>query len=185
MTDNALLPRSWEGGKENTSGEQQQAWPTAGSPMKQPFSGVEPPAPLKPRHHSSSGAQESLCLQPRRCIRETAAGAGGYFPGCGPLSPGAPLLCSPCLLLSPEGTWSPLLLNEKLGDELPGLLRDVLELLVLQVPPAGQDVVQGLGIVVAQEGGQATESVRHGVQGEKPLNTLRLCGDKCLLGSVI
>ena len=80
---------------------------------------------------------------------------------------------------------SPLLLNEKLGDELPGLLRDILELLVLQVPPAGQNVVQGLGIVVAQEGGQAAESVRHGVQGEKPLNTLRLCEDRCLPGSVI
>ena len=99
MTDNALLPRNWEVGKENMSGEQQQAWPTAGSPMKQLFSGVEPPsptqAPQSQRFQGSGDRVEStrvtVSTAPQVHQRDSR-GAGGYFPDCGPLGPRAPPL---------------------------------------------------------------------------------------------
>lgn len=50
-----------------------------------------------------------------------------------------------------------LALHQQTGDEVFGLVRDVGELVHLKVPLAGQDVVQRLVVVVAQERGEAAE----------------------------
>lgn len=50
-----------------------------------------------------------------------------------------------------------LALHQQTGDEVFGLVRDVGELVHLKVPLAGQDVVERLVVVVAQERGQAAE----------------------------
>lgn len=54
--------------------------------------------------------------------------------------------------------FSPLALDQESGDEVFRLLRDVGELLLLEVPLAGQDVVERLVVILAEEGRQATES---------------------------
>lgn len=50
-----------------------------------------------------------------------------------------------------------LALHQQTGDEVFGLVRDVSELVHLKVPLAGQDVVERLVVVVAQERRQAAE----------------------------
>lgn len=50
-----------------------------------------------------------------------------------------------------------LALHQQTGDEVFGLVRDVGELVHLKVPLAGQDVVERLVVIVAQERRQAAE----------------------------
>lgn len=56
------------------------------------------------------------------------------------------------------GTHPPALaLHKQTSDEVFGFLRDVRELLLLKVPLTGQNIVQGLVVVVPQKRRQATE----------------------------
>lgn len=51
-----------------------------------------------------------------------------------------------------------LALHQQTGDEVLGFTRDVFKLLLLKVPLTGQDVVQGLVVIVAKKWRQAAES---------------------------
>lgn len=48
-------------------------------------------------------------------------------------------------------------LHQQTGDEVLGFIRDVFKLLLLKVPLTGQDVVQGLVVIVAKKWRQAAE----------------------------
>lgn len=51
-----------------------------------------------------------------------------------------------------------LALHQQTRDEVFGFIRDVFKLLLLKVPLAGQDVVQGLVVIVAEKRRQAAET---------------------------
>lgn len=55
-----------------------------------------------------------------------------------------------------------LALHQQTGDEVLGFTRDVFKLLLLKVPLTGQDVVQGLVVIVAKKWRQAAESRSRG-----------------------
>lgn len=50
-----------------------------------------------------------------------------------------------------------LALHQQAGDEVLGFIRDVFKLLLLEAPLTGQDVVQGLVVIVAEKWRQAAE----------------------------
>lgn len=52
---------------------------------------------------------------------------------------------------------APLILDDEVGDEVLGLIGDTLKGLLVEVPVGSQDVVECLGVIVTQEGGEATE----------------------------
>lgn len=64
-----------------------------------------------------------------------------------------------CTSQDPLATASltPLILDDEIGDKVLGLIGDALKGLLVEVPVGSQDVVQCLGVIVTQEGGEAAE----------------------------
>lgn len=56
--------------------------------------------------------------------------------------------------------WLPFVYNQHPGDEVFGLLRRICELRLVKVPLTGQDVVQGLVVIVTKEGAETTQTSR-------------------------
>lgn len=54
----------------------------------------------------------------------------------------------------------PLVYNQQSGDEVFGLLRRVRKLRLIKVPLTGQDVIQGLIVVITKERTETTETGR-------------------------
>lgn len=52
---------------------------------------------------------------------------------------------------------TPLILDDEVGDKVLGLTGDTLKGLLIKVPVGSQDVVECLGVIVTQEGGEAAE----------------------------
>lgn len=64
-----------------------------------------------------------------------------------------------CPSQDPTATASltPLILDDEVGDEVLGLTGDTLKGLLVEVPVGSQNVVERLGVIVTQEGGEAAE----------------------------
>lgn len=52
---------------------------------------------------------------------------------------------------------TPLILDDEVGDEVLGFIGHALKGLLIKVPVGSQNVVECLGVIVTQEGGEATE----------------------------
>lgn len=78
----------------------------------------------------------------------------------------------------------PFVHNQQSGDEVFGLLRRVRKLWLIKVPLTGQDVVQGLVVVIAKERTETTQTGRgksdHSLQGDNVGQWMSICVCLCV-----